>query len=145
MSGSTRSTGCQSLSSVQRLALKNAMKNRNPRKLRKKRRCWLFVLNVCGATPTRTSPTDSSYFFAFDPPIISSVRPNFINNQLFLDEFVNDFIDQMLTFESYFWRTAVSVSKAKFDEEAAGEVHWHPNPQHPDEKNKKLFLMGFKP
>ena len=49
-------------------------------------------------------------FFALDKFIISSVRPIFINNQLVFDELVNDLVDQLLTFERYFWRTAVCVS-----------------------------------
>ena len=45
----------------------------------------------------------------------------------------------MVLFSMIFGRTELirSVSKAKFDEEADGEVHWHPNPQNPDEKRKK--------
>ena len=34
----------------------------------------------------------------------------------------------------------ISGSKAKFDEEADGEVHWQPNPQNPDEKRKNIFF-----
>ena len=34
----------------------------------------------------------------------------------------------------------ISASKAKFDEEADGEVHWQPNPQNPDEKRKNYFF-----
>ena len=34
----------------------------------------------------------------------------------------------------------ISVSKAKFDEEADFEVHRPPNPQNPNEKRKKLFF-----
>ena len=48
----------------------------------------------------------------------------------------------MVLFSMIFGRTEliISVSKANFDEEADGEVHWHPNPQNPDEKGKKLFF-----
>ena len=35
----------------------------------------------------------------------------------------------------------ISVSKAKFDEEADFEVHRRPNPQNPNEKRKKLFFQ----
>ena len=38
----------------------------------------------------------------------------------------------------------ISVSKAKFDEEADFEVHWPPNPQNPSEKRKKLFFRTEK-
>ena len=34
----------------------------------------------------------------------------------------------------------ISVSKANFDEAADGEVRWHPDPQNPNEKHKKLFF-----
>ena len=41
----------------------------------------------------------------------------------------------------------ISVSKAKFDEEADFEVHRPPNPQNPNEKRKKLFFsdQNFSP
>ena len=35
----------------------------------------------------------------------------------------------------------ISVSEAKFDEEADFEVNWPPNLQNPDEKHKKLFFL----
>ena len=49
----------------------------------------------------------------------------------------------MVLFSMTFGRTELirSVSKAKFDEEADGEVHWHPNLQKPDEKYEELFRI----
>ena len=48
----------------------------------------------------------------------------------------------MVLFLMIFGRTEliISVSKAKFDKEADGEVHEHPNPQNPDEMRKKLLF-----
>ena len=48
----------------------------------------------------------------------------------------------MVLFSMIFGRTEliISVSKAKFDEEADFEVHRPPNPQNPNEKRKKLFF-----
>ena len=48
----------------------------------------------------------------------------------------------MVLFLMIFGRTEliISVSKAKFDEEADFEVHRPPNPQNPNEKRKKLFF-----
>ena len=34
----------------------------------------------------------------------------------------------------------ISASEAKFDEEADGEVHWHPNRLKPDEKTQKTIF-----
>ena len=44
-----------------------------------------------------------------------------------------------VSFLMIFGRTEliISVSEAGVDEDADGEVHWHPNPQKPDEKRKK--------
>ena len=48
----------------------------------------------------------------------------------------------MVLFLMIFGRTEliISVSEAKFDEEADFEVHWPPNPLNPDKKLKKLFF-----
>ena len=48
----------------------------------------------------------------------------------------------MILFLFIFGRTEliISVSKAKFDEEADFEVHRPPNPQNPDKKRKQLFF-----
>ena len=48
----------------------------------------------------------------------------------------------MVLFLMIFGRTEliISVSKAKFGEEADFEVHWPPNPLNPDKKRKKLFF-----
>ena len=34
----------------------------------------------------------------------------------------------------------ISVSEAKFDEEADGKVHWQPNPQNPEDKRKTTIF-----
>ena len=51
----------------------------------------------------------------------------------------------MVLFSMIFGRTELirSVSKAKFDEEADGEVHLSLNPLKPNQKHKKLFRTEF--
>ena len=48
----------------------------------------------------------------------------------------------MVLFSMIFGRTELirSVSKAKFDEEADGEVHLSLNPLKPNQKHKRLFF-----
>ena len=50
----------------------------------------------------------------------------------------------MVLFSMTFGRTELirSVSKAKFDEEADGEVHLSLNPLKPNQKHKRLFFWS---
>ena len=52
----------------------------------------------------------------------------------------------MVLFSMIFGRTELirSVSKAKFDEEADGEVHLSLNPLKPNQKHEKLFFLDRK-